>query len=226
MRCFRSPWGPSPSRLSEIMVTRMAKRSRSVLLASLVFLAASRFPPSTAWATFLFSDEAVKLGIIRSRNDCRFCHGANASAEHMAQRDESHLAKLQAAGFLFDTQKVGARDCEHCHEQRGADGQHLIPQKIWEIKCNARARWMQSFQAARDAQRRLDPRPMGDVRWKDQEVRTVLEAFKSSYKRQDDASADAEYLGFCDPLGEREVRARAGEKGDGQARIELSQRLR
>jgi hypothetical protein len=208
------------------MVTRMVKPSRSILLSSLVLLAALRLAPNAAWATFIFADEAVKLGIIGNRNDCRFCHGAKASAEHMAQRDEAHLAKLQAAGILFDKEKVGARDCEHCHEAREADGQHLIPQKIWEIKCNARARWMQDLQAAREAQRQLDPRATGDLRWRDREVRSVLEGFKSSYKRQDDASADAEYLGFCDPLGEREARARAGEKGQGKARIELSQRVR
>jgi hypothetical protein len=208
------------------MATRMAKPSRSILLASLVLLAALRFTPSTAWATFIFADEAVKLGIIGNRNNCRFCHGAQASAEHMAQRDESHVAKLQAAGVVFDQEKVGARDCEHCHEAREADGRHLIPQKIWEIKCNARARWMQGFQAARDAQRELDPQATGNLRWRDREVSSVLEAFKGYYRRQDDASADAEYLGFCDPLGAREARARAGEKGEGQARIELSQRVR
>jgi hypothetical protein len=182
-----------------------------------LLLAALRLAPHAAWATFIFADEAVKMGFIRDRNDCHLCHGAKTNTEHMAQRDEAHIAKLQAAGVLFDRQRVGARDCEHCHELRMPDGRYVVPQKIWEIQCNARARWMQNEQSKRDAQRRLDPRAMRTLHWRDREVRSLLEEFKRTYKTQDDASADAEYLGYCDPLGEKEARARE---------FELPQRVR
>ncbi len=74
------------------------------------------------------------------------------------------------------------------------------------------ARWIQSFGEARDAQQRLAQQTAGALRWRDKEVRALLHAFRSSYKSQDVAAADREYLGFCDPPGEWEARARGRER--------------